>query len=112
MVEARVKAGLWVSAALRRSNMSGRPGVVVRKGDEDAGGIIAVLRARAGVVVLSQARTGEGEQAWIHATGATPVDDQTADAYIARQTQRDPDLWVVEFESPDLAPPFEAKIIN
>ncbi len=112
MVEARVKAGLWVSAALRRSNMMGRPGAVLRRGDEDAGGIIAVLRARDGVVVLGQARTGEGEAAWLRATGKQPVDDAAADAYIARQTGRDPDLWVVEFECPDLTPPFEAKFID
>jgi hypothetical protein len=112
MSEPRVKAGLWVSAALRQSNMTGRPGVVVRKGDEDAGGVIAVLRARAGVVVLTQARTGEGALAWLRATGPSPVDDRAADEYIARQTARDPDLWVVEFESPDLTPPFEAKYIS
>jgi len=84
----------------------------VRRGDEDAGGVIAVLRARAGVVVLTQARTGEGDLAWLRATGAAPVDDRAADEYIARQTQRDPDLWVVEFECPDLTPPFAAKFIT
>jgi hypothetical protein len=25
--------------------------------------------------------------------------------------QRDPDLWVVEFDAPDLQPPFEARIV-
>ena len=111
MSEARVKAGLFVSAALRMADLAGRPGVVVRRGDPDAGGIIAVLRARTGVVVLTQVRTGAGEPAWLRATGPAPVSDEDADSYVARQVSRDPDLWVVEFESPDLVPPFEARMM-
>jgi hypothetical protein len=111
MSEARVKAGLWVSAALRMANHAGNPGVVVRHGDDDAGGVLVILRARAGVVVLSQARTGGGDAAWLRATGPDPVDDAVADAYVARQVSRDPDLWVVEFEAPDLKPPFEARFV-
>lgn len=112
MVEARVKAGLWVSAALRQGGLAGKHGVVVRKGDADAGGILAVLRARAGLVVLSQTRASNGEPAWLRATGPTPVAETEADAYISRQVARDPDLWVVEFECADLAPPFEARILS
>jgi hypothetical protein len=40
-------------------------------------------------------------------TGADPVGEPVSDAYVARQVARDPDLWVLEFEGPDLAPPFE-----
>ncbi len=111
MSEPRVKVGIWVSAALRMADIAGKPGVVVRKGDADAGGVIAVLRGRAGVMVLSQVRTGSGEPAWMRATGAAPVDDPAADTYIARQVARDPDLWVVEFECPDFTPPFEANFL-
>ncbi|HEY4254140.1 MAG TPA: DUF1491 family protein, partial [Roseomonas sp.] len=39
-MEARVKAGLWVSMATRMSDMVGRPAAVLRKGDPDAGGIL------------------------------------------------------------------------
>ncbi len=111
MTEPRVKVGLWVSAALRMADRAGRPGAVLRRGDADAGGVLAVLRAREGVMVLSQVRTGEGEAAWLRATGPMPVEEATAQVYIDRQVGRDPDLWVVEFECPDLVPPFEARIL-
>ena len=109
--EARVKAGLWVSMALRMGNGAGRYGAVLRKGDPDSGGILVVLHGRKGLSVLSQMRTADGEAAWMRATGPDPVDQAAADAYVERQTRFDPDLWVLEFESPDLLPPFEGKII-
>ena len=110
MDEPRIKVGLWIQMALRMGDRDGRPGVVVRRGDPDAGGILLVLRRRDEISVLSQVRTA-GESAWMRATGPDGVDEATADAYIARQVQRDPDLWVVEFTAPDLLPPFEAKLV-
>jgi hypothetical protein len=111
MVEPRLKAGLWVRMALRLADQTGRPGAVLRKGDPDSGGVLAVLRGREGQCVLSQVRTAEGAAAWLRATGPAPVDQAAVDAYVARQVRIDPDLWVVEFEAPDLLPPFEARIL-
>jgi hypothetical protein len=110
-MEARVKAGIWVAMAVRLSDQAGRPAAVVRKGDPDSGDVLAVLRGRDGVVVLRQVRDGAGRQAWMRATGAVAVASAEADAYVARQVARDPDLWVVEFEAPDGLPPFEGKVI-
>ncbi len=111
MSEARVKAGIWVQAALRLGQADGRYGVVIRKGDADAGGVLVALRGAAGVVVLNQIRQAGGELAWLRGTGAEPVNESVADAYIGRQVHYDPDLWVIEFRAPDYLPPFEAKII-
>jgi len=111
VTEPRIKAGIWVSMALRMGNADGRFGAVLRKGDPDAGGVLVVLRGRDGVSVLSQLRTAAGELAWMRATGPGPVDDATADAYVARQVKFDQDLWVIEFEAPDMLPPFEAKLV-
>ena len=110
-MEARVKAGIWVSMALRLGDIAGRPGAVLRKGDPDSGGVLCVLHGREGMMVLSQVRDAEGRAAWLRSTGVAPVDQATADAYVERQLKRDPDLWVVEFESRDLKPPFEAIIL-
>lgn len=111
MDEPRVKKKLWVQMALRLGDIDGRPGAVLRRGDPDAGGVLVVLRGREGLVVLSQVQTGSGGISWLRGTGAVAVDQDTADAYVARQTRRDPDLWVLEFEAPDLQPPFEAEIV-
>ncbi len=111
MSEARVKAKLWVQMALRLGSSAGRGGVVVRSGDADAGGILVLLRGREGTVVLSQVRSGTGEAAWLRGTGASPVSEAAADAYVARQVGFDPDLWVIEFEAPDYLPPFEGKVV-
>ena len=112
MGEPRVKAKLWVQMALRLGDGDGRPGAVLRKGDPDAGGVLVVLRGRAGLSVLSQVRAGEGDVAWMRGTGIEAVDQSAADRYVERQVDRDLDLWVLEFESPDLRPPFEARIIG
>lgn len=111
MAEPRVKAKLWVQMALRMGDVDGRPGAVLRNGDPDAGGVLVVLRGREGLCVLSQVRIGEGDVSWMRATGAAAVTQDQADAYVARQVGRDPDLWVLEFEAPDLLPPFEARIV-
>jgi hypothetical protein len=111
MSDPRVKAGIWVSMALQMGNSGGRFGAVIRKGDPDAGGVLVVLRHGREVSVLSQLRSADGELAWMRATGAASVDDATADAYVARQVKFDPDLWVIEFEAPDMLPPFEAKLV-
>ena len=88
-MEPRVKAGIWVQMAMRLSDISGRPAVVIRKGDPDAGGILCLLRGREGILVLSQVRDAEGRPAWLRAAGERPVDDAAADAYVERQVKRD-----------------------
>ncbi len=110
-METRVKAQLWVQAALRLGSAEGKPGMVLHKGDEDAGGVLVLLRGRQGLVVLSQTRDAEGAAAWLPALGAAPVDETMADAYIERQRRFDPDLWVIEFEAPDYLTPFDAVIL-
>jgi hypothetical protein len=111
VAEPRVKAGLWVQMALRMGDRDGRPGMVLRRGDPDSGGVLVVLHGREGLSVLAQIRASDGTPAWIRGTGAAPVSQDTADAYVERQLKYDPDLWVLEFEAPDLLPPFEAKLV-
>jgi hypothetical protein len=99
-MEARLKTEIWVKALVRRCDLAAVAVAVVARGDGDAGAVLIKLNSRDdGCSVLAQARGPDGELLWMRANGAVPVIEADADTYIARQRQRDPDLWVVEIES-------------
>jgi hypothetical protein len=99
-MQPRLKSGLWVRALIRRYDGMAVPAIVVRKGDEDAGAILVKINRRErGCVVMIRAQDPAGTLFWQRGTGPEPVDEATADTYIARQAGRDPDLWVVEIEA-------------
>src|SRR5580704_19039487 len=99
-MEARLKSGIWVKALIRRCDIAAIGVAVMARGDDDAGAILLKLNGRdSGCTVLTQTRRPDGTLVWMRATGAEPVVEADADAYIVRQRSRDPDLWVVEIDS-------------
>ncbi|MCF8482123.1 MAG: DUF1491 family protein [Rhodospirillum sp.] len=108
----KLKARVLVQAILRRCQVRGTPAYQLRRGDPDAGAVFLKLNGRGvGCLVLSQARTGEGEAVWMRATGPDPVDERVADAYLERQERYDADIWVVEIEDPSLTPPVDTPVL-
>lgn len=76
---------------------------VVNKGDPDAGVVLLKVSRLDGLCRLySQIRDVSGELAWSQtASGGERLSESDADAYIERQKNFDPDIWVIEIEDPD-----------
>jgi hypothetical protein len=110
---AKLRAKLWVQAQIRTCMAEGIIATVARRGDPDAGAILVKLnRGALGCEVLTQVRDAAGALAWMRGTGPDPVPETDADAYIARQVERDWDLWVVEIEDPQGRPPLGGRVIG
>ncbi|MDO8838548.1 MAG: DUF1491 family protein [Parvibaculum sp.] len=95
----RLKAEIWVKALIRRCETAGGAAMVVRRGDATAGVVLVkVNRLDGRATVYAPARDGEGALVWMARPSADPAPELDADAYIEKQRDRDPDLWVVEIE--------------
>ena len=94
----RLKAGIFVRALLRRAQVEGASGFIVRTGAEEAGAIILVVAKLDGtVLVLNQVRDAKGQLAWAQPLGGWS-DEARAAGWCDRQEKFDPDLWIVEIE--------------
>jgi len=99
--EPRLRTGFWVQTQLRVCDLAAIPFVVLKKGDADAGAVLLRIdKGQKGILVLAREVGADGQRPWRPALGDGPVPGEEADAYIARQTARDPDLWVIEVDDP------------
>ncbi|SNT72970.1 DUF1491 family protein [Paracoccus seriniphilus] len=100
MPEARLAAGIWVSAYLARLGLANIPAYVVARGDATAGAVLVKCALLDGSAQLYS-------REWDFETGARPwkMIQQGPEAEIDQAVQRqrgfDPDLWVIEIESRD-----------
>lgn len=97
----RLKSEIWVKAYLRRAAVGGSPGVVVRRGDTDAGAImIRIARLDGHCDLYAPAPAGlasdDGERRWNRIAALAPEVD--IEARLAAEVRLDPDLWIVEVE--------------
>ena len=92
-----LNSDLWVSALIRRAQIEGANATVVRKGDMRAGTVIvkAYNTAERTARLYSEAFGPDGDRLWIQPVSGT---ESELDAYVDRQRDYDPDIWVVEIE--------------
>lgn len=98
----RLKSEIWVKAYLRRTAGAGAPGVVVHRGDEDAGQILVKVARLDGTADLyAPAPAGlvrdDGDRLWTLIKGPSAAEADVDEA-IRRERRLDPDCWVVEIE--------------
>lgn len=99
----RLKTELWVKAYVRACAGQFAPAVIVRRGQSDAGAIyIKVNRLDGTAAVYGPAPLGldrdPSERVWSSCFPQEAVSEKEADAYLARQTSFDADIWIVEVE--------------
>ena len=99
MAKERLPTNLWVKAHVRLCDVNCIPISVVRRGDPHSGTVIIKLnQLEKGCLVMSQASNIFGQIGWFKALDGILMSDIEANNYIARQIDRDPDLWVIEIE--------------
>ena len=99
--EPRLRTGFWVQTQLRICDLAAIPFVVLKRGDADAGAVLLRIdKGMRGIVVLAREYGADGKRHWKPALGDGPTPAEEADSYIARQTSRDPDLWVIDVDDP------------
>ena len=109
---ASLATDLRISAQIRIAAKAGVAMVVVHKGDPSNGTIyLKVNRLDGTAEVLSQIRL-EDELVWLSASDGKPVSEAEADAYLAEQTDFDPDSWIIEVEDKQGRHWFPEKIIE
>jgi len=101
----RLKTALWVAAYLRRCNVEGVSAVVLRRGAEDAGAVFVRVNRLDGNSDLfgpapqSAFEAAQGAaRAFVPSLAAGTAPDAQIEAYLARQTKFDSDLWIIEIE--------------
>jgi len=95
----RLSAQIWVGALLRRVHAAGDFATVLQRGDAISGSVVLVHRTRDGRSSALARRLGDdGGYVWSIAAA-----DAQVDPWLEKQRAFDPDLWVVELDTPYLA---------
>ena len=101
-MSARLPAHIEVSGLIRRVGVEGGFGMVMAKGEPDAGTILLVLCHKG-----SDARAWErmpdadGERRWQLSRRLDSSDPAAFQNWLDRRRQQDPDLWIVELDIAD-----------
>jgi hypothetical protein len=98
----RLPSTVLVNALLRRVNDAGGMAMVLAKGDLQAGAILIITCRNGCNFRILERGIGPSGRVELVASTALPTDDSAQVAiYWQRRRARDPDLWVIELDSPE-----------
>ncbi|WP_417426632.1 DUF1491 family protein [Hoeflea sp.] len=100
----RLKAGIFVSAIVRRVFADGGMAVIERRGSEEAGAIFVRIRHRDGSESLAApapqtAFDSDHPDGRLFELRKSRVAENEVSEAIAREIRFDPDIWVLEIET-------------
>jgi hypothetical protein len=100
----RLKSEIWIKAYLRRAAIAGSAGVVVRRGDDEAGAIFIKIDKLDGYGWLyGPAPAGfdgnDQERRFMPLLKGVATPQAEIDAALAREIRFDSDVWIIEIES-------------
>ncbi len=98
-----VKTEIWVRAHLRRCFASGLTGVIARKGAPEAGSVFVVVARGDDAASLYAPAPGPAfdeaaNRRWLEPLGKGAQPYRDVQAYLRRQVNFDPDIWVLEID--------------
>ncbi|RIA44418.1 hypothetical protein DFR49_2662 [Hephaestia caeni] len=100
-MSARLPSGIVVGALLRRVNDSGGLGMVLAKGDAQAGAILVLARENgANPCFLERGLDFDGAGTLVTSGPQNTDNEEEISEYWARRRRSDPDLWVIELDIP------------
>ena len=95
----RLAAEFWVKAYIKRLSLENIAAYILHRGDDTAGSILIKVSCLDGHVALFEQAYDILADRRVWNAVLTSLEPQ-ADEWIARQRNRDADLWVIEIESP------------
>lgn len=111
MSDTRIPTHLWLESKIRALSSQGVGVYVVHKGERMDGLVLLKLSDMGGQCrLMTQQRDWDGILGWHPVFDEDIVEEKRADDYARRARERDPDLWVIEIENPEMTNPFDSEI--
>jgi len=99
----RTPTHLWVEGKVKELNALNIPAYVLRRGEKMDGVIyLKITDCKTLARLITQERDWDGNIQWVDMFDAAGHEERAIDAFIETASKRDPDIWVVEIEKPDL----------
>lgn len=101
-MDARLPAHLEVSGMIRRIESEGGFGMVIRKGERDAGTLLIVLQDKGENPRLYERMPDlDGTRKWHCSKVQDAENKQDFQDYLDRRLRQDPDSWLIELDIPN-----------